>query len=72
MKLQWSFGSCLRLLVLTAALASNGCIVDRIMDSEDRRHYLDYRAEAERINMEREKSGLAPRPILSYEQWKKQ
>ncbi|MCX8157591.1 MAG: hypothetical protein N3J91_14285 [Verrucomicrobiae bacterium] len=53
-------------------LGCNGCVVDRIMDSEDRKHYLDYRTEAERINMEREKNGLPPRPILTYEEWKKQ
>ena len=60
------------LLVLLALLViNNGCVVDRVMDSEDRRHYLDYLTEIERINTEREKSGLAPRPILSYEEWKK-
>lgn len=52
-------------------LGCSGCVVDRVMDSEDRRQYLDYRTESERINLEREKSGLTPHPIMSYEEWKK-
>ena len=33
------------------------------------RTYPEYLTEMERINMEREKSGLSPRPIMSQEEW---
>ncbi len=34
-----------------------------------RRTYPEYLTEMERINMEREKSGLSPRPIMTQEEW---
>lgn len=58
-----------------AALTLNACtpapiaVTNRIMDSLDRRMYLDYRRDAERINLEREKAGLPPNPILISEEW---
>jgi hypothetical protein len=39
-------------------------------------YYLDkyqtYRMEMERLNLDREKSNLPTRPILSYKEWRKQ
>lgn len=56
--------------VLLAAPLLQGCIAQRIMDSEDRKHYLEYRQEAERINLEREKAGLKPQKVMSLDEWK--
>jgi hypothetical protein len=33
------------------------------------RTYPEYLTEMERINMEREKAGLSPRPIMTQEEW---
>jgi hypothetical protein len=35
----------------------------------EQRAYPEYLTEMERINLEREKAGLAPRPILTQEEW---
>jgi hypothetical protein len=37
--------------------------------STELRTYPEYLTEMERINLEREKAGLMPRPILSQEEW---
>lgn len=47
-----------------------GCIAQRIMDSEDRKHYSEYRMQAERLNMEREKAGLQPQVIQTFDEWR--
>lgn len=58
-----------------AALCLNACmptpiaVTNRIMDSHDRRMYLEYRRDAERMNLEREKAGLPPNPIMRSEEW---
>ena len=48
-------------------------ITDRILDSRDARAdaqaYNQYLNDAARVNLEREKAGLAPAPIMSREQW---
>lgn len=38
--------------------------------STELRTYPEYLTEMERINLEREKAGLEPRPILSQEEWR--
>lgn len=37
--------------------------------SQDLRTYTQYCLEMEKINLEREKAGLTPRPILTQEEW---
>ena len=56
-------------LALSASLLQ-GCIVQRIMDSEDRKNYSEYRMQAERLNVEREKSNLPPQTIQTFDEWK--
>jgi hypothetical protein len=46
-------------------------VTDRIVEHRDRNAYLHYRQEAEKLNLEREKTGLAPQPIMTIEEWKK-
>jgi hypothetical protein len=58
------------LSLATAASLFQGCIAQRIMDSEDRKNYSDYRMSAERLNMEREKAGLQPQNIQTFEEWR--
>lgn len=62
-------------LAACAALLFNACtptpiaVTNRIMDSHDRRMYLEYRRDAERINLEREKAGLPPHRIMGSDEW---
>ena len=39
--------------------------------SKQKKVYQEYVVAMEQLNLEREKSGLEVRPILSYEEWKK-
>jgi len=55
-------------LFLLLAL-TQGCLVNRIMDSQDRSHYSEYLSENSKTNIEREKAGLPPEKPLTYEQW---
>lgn len=64
-----SIKSALATVVLVAPLLQ-GCIAQRIMDSEDRKNYSEYRMQAERLNTEREKAGLAPQKILTFDEWR--
>lgn len=58
------------LLVPVSALALSGCVPQMVMNSMDHQHYSDYVTKTEQINYEREKSGLAPTPIMTFSQWK--
>ena len=44
-------------------------ITDRAMDSRDASAYNEYLKDAGMINLEREKAGLAPAPILTRDEW---
>jgi hypothetical protein len=57
------------LLLLVMPLLQ-GCITQRIMESEDRKNYSSYIQETQRVNLEREKAGLKPETLMTYEQWK--
>lgn len=55
--------------LFTIAIATQGCLVNRIMDSQDRNHYSEYLSQVSKNNIEREKAGLQPEKPLTYEQW---
>jgi len=55
------------LLFLVFMLQS--CMGYTYIDKERRDIYMTYRMESERINLEREKAGLKPHHIMSYEEW---
>lgn len=56
-------------VLVTAAVLVQGCIVERIMESQEKESYARYRSEAERISLEREKAGLPPQQIMRYDEW---
>lgn len=73
-----------RLLVSVTCLAAasllQGCFVAAVGagvgavkygSAKQREAYATYRTEMERLNLEREKSGLKPASILTYEEWAK-
>jgi len=39
--------------------------------AKQREAYATYRNEAEKTNLEREKAGLNPNKVLTYEEWRK-
>jgi hypothetical protein len=43
--------------------------VQQVPRSTELRTYPEYLTEMERINLEREKAGLQPRPIMTQEEW---
>ncbi len=61
--------------ILFLAASAGACtnpavaITNRAMDSRDVSAYNEYLKDAGLINMEREKAGLAPAPLLSREEW---
>lgn len=56
-------------LVLLAA-ATQGCLVNRIMDSQDRNHYSEYLSGVSKNNVEREKAGLQPEKPMTFDDWR--
>ena len=44
-------------------------ITNRAMDAHDSSAYNEYLKNTDQINLEREKAGLAPTPILSRAEW---
>ena len=44
-------------------------ITNRAMDAHDSSAYNEYLKNTSQINLEREKAGLAPTPILSRAEW---
>jgi len=62
-------------LAVIVAASVIGCtnpavgITDRALDSHDTSAYNDYLRDAARINLEREKAGLAPMKILTRSEW---
>ena len=51
------------------AFLLQGCVADMVMKSQDREHYSTYVQETQRLNLEREKVGLAPQKIMTFEEW---
>jgi len=62
-------GTTVALVALIAPLL-HGCVSDIVMKSQDRQHYSEYLTETQRINLEREKAGLAPEKMLTFEEWR--
>ena len=62
-------------LILLVAATAGACtnpavaITNRAMDSRDTSAYNDYLNDAAKINIEREKAGLAPNPMLTRDEW---
>lgn len=50
-------------------LFSTACVPRMIMNHMDRDSYLKYRTNAEQTNLEREKAGLQPNPIMTLEEF---
>jgi len=70
----------LSLLLLVTPLVLTGCLVAAVGagvgaakygSAKQKDAYAHYRVEAEKNNTEREKAGLTPVPILTYDEWKK-
>lgn len=58
------------LLLCSTALLWSGCVAEMVRDSDERNHYAEYRMQADRLNFDREKAGLPPQPVQSFEDWK--
>jgi|LakMenEpi03Aug12_release.lakeMendotaPanAssembly.Ray.scaffolds.fasta_scaffold3608219_1 hypothetical protein len=66
--------------LLAACLPLQGCAVAAIgagiaavsyATSQKQKAYADYRTETEKLNLDREKARLTPRPILTFKEWSK-
>lgn len=62
--------ACALAFALAGCYSTPALITDRVLQSHERRLYLEYRDAAERRNLEREKLGLAPQPVLEYREWR--
>lgn len=58
------------LLIVGLSTSPGMCIASRVMESQDREAYSRYRTEADKLNFEREKSGLPPQQIMTFDEWK--
>lgn len=58
-------------LAVLCVLVSGCSIAHRIKESDDREAYLRYRTETDRLNFEREKAGMAPASMLTFDEWYK-
>jgi hypothetical protein len=70
----WNFAAGL-ILILFLAATTAACtnpvtaITNRAIESHDSSAYNEYLKDAGMINLEREKAGLAPAPILTRDEW---
>jgi hypothetical protein len=56
--------------LLCIALALTGCVPQMILKSQDRGKYSEYVQETNRLNTEREKSGLTPIHVMGFDEWR--
>lgn len=56
--------------IMLLAVTLQGCVPELVMNSMDHQHYSDYVTSTEQINFEREKAGLQPTPIMTFDEWK--
>ncbi len=47
-----------------------GCVPMIVMHSMDRQHYSDYVVQTNQLNFQREKAGLKPVNVMTFDQWK--
>ncbi len=65
-----------RLVLLAALWMASGCLAaeiqaqNRAVNEQNRQVYEIYRSYMQSSNQERELSGLPPRPIKSFEEWR--
>jgi hypothetical protein len=52
------------------AVTLQGCVPTIVMNSMDHQHYSDYVTQTDQLNFQREKAGLKPVPIMTFDQWK--
>lgn len=57
-------------ILLLLAISLQSCVPYMVMNSMDHEHYSDYVTQTEQINLERQKAGLQPTPIMTFQQWK--
>lgn len=46
-----------------------GCVAQMVTDSQDRHHYSEYVERTNQLNTEREKNGLAPVHVMTFDEW---
>ena len=51
------------------AFTLQGCVVSRIMNSQDRKNYSDYVLQTNQLNTDREKAGLPPVKVMTFDEW---
>lgn len=56
--------------IMLLAVTLQGCVPQLVMNSMDHEHYSDYVTKTEQINFERQKAGLQPTPIMTFDEWK--
>ena len=69
----------LLLVLLVSAVLLQGCVIAALGagvgaaamygNAVQREDYVRYRTEMERLNFDRERSGMLPTSIMTYEQW---
>jgi hypothetical protein len=62
---------CLPLQGCAVALIGAGIGAVSYATSQKKKAYGDYRTQTEQLNLEREKAGLKPNAVLTYDQWSK-
>ncbi len=68
LKFSYSAGKLLTVGLMSIAL--QGCVPMIVMHSMDRQHYSDYVVQTNNLNFQREKAGLKPVTVMTFEQWK--
>ena len=67
-------------LLLFACLPLQGCVVAAVGagigamaygKAQQQKAYTEYRNHTETLNLQREKAGLQPKPVLTFKEWNK-
>jgi hypothetical protein len=56
-------------MAVFVALMLQGCLASIIMNSQDRKNYSDYVTHTDQINTDREKAGLQPVKVMTFDEW---
>jgi hypothetical protein len=57
-------------VLLLIGILSTGCVPKMIMNSMDHDKYSEYVQNTNHLNLEREKAGLKPIPVMTFNEWR--
>ena len=61
----------LLLAFLIATPLLQGCVINRLITQDDRINYSQYVETTNKLNLDREKAGLQPIHVMTFDEWER-